>query len=114
MLGRAKKLERLGLADQIGPASWTLKPGLEQSLRELSIRDDIIKTVNKALAVILLLGEVALEQRFQTIRRKQLIGQVAQHHVVQMVHAHSSTLTSGLALLHCARTGVVEVGAAFA
>ena len=49
MLGRAKKLERLGLADRIGPASWTLKPGLEQSLRELSIRGDIIKTMHKAL-----------------------------------------------------------------
>jgi type IV secretory pathway VirD2 relaxase len=51
MLGRAKKLQRLGLADQIGPASWTLKPGLEQSLRALSIRGDIIKTMHKALTV---------------------------------------------------------------
>jgi type IV secretory pathway VirD2 relaxase len=49
MLGRARKLERLGLAEQIGPASWTLKPGLEQSLRELSIRGDIIKTMHNAL-----------------------------------------------------------------
>jgi type IV secretory pathway VirD2 relaxase len=51
MLGRVKKLERLGFADQIGPASWTLKSGLEQSLRELSIRGDIIKTMHKALTV---------------------------------------------------------------
>jgi type IV secretory pathway VirD2 relaxase len=51
MLGRARKLERLGFAEQIGPASWTLKPGLEQSLRELSIRGDIIKTMHKALTV---------------------------------------------------------------
>jgi len=49
MLGRAKKLERLGLAEPIGPASWTLKPGLEQSLRDLSIRGDIIKTMHRAL-----------------------------------------------------------------
>ena len=49
MIGRAKKLERLGLAEQIGPASWTLKPGLEQSLRELSMRGDIIKTMHRAL-----------------------------------------------------------------
>ena len=49
MLGRAQKLERLGLAEQIGPASWTLKPGLEQSLRDLSIRGDIIKTMHRAL-----------------------------------------------------------------
>ena len=50
MLGRAKKLERLGLAEQIGPALWTLKPGLEQSLGDLSIRGDIIKTMHRALA----------------------------------------------------------------
>ena len=50
MLGRAKKLERLGLAEQVSPASWTLKPGLEQSLRDLSIRGDIIKTMHRALA----------------------------------------------------------------
>jgi type IV secretory pathway VirD2 relaxase len=49
MLGRAKKLERLGLAEPIGSASWTLKPGLEQSLRDLSIRGDIIKTMHRAL-----------------------------------------------------------------
>jgi type IV secretory pathway VirD2 relaxase len=49
MLGRASKLERLGLAEQIGPASWTLRPGLEQSLRDLSIRGDIIKTMHRAL-----------------------------------------------------------------
>ena len=29
LLGRAAKLERLGLADPVGPACWTLKPGLE-------------------------------------------------------------------------------------
>lgn len=50
LLGRAKKLERLGLAEQVGPASWTLKPGLEKSLRDLSIRGDIIKTMHRALA----------------------------------------------------------------
>jgi type IV secretory pathway VirD2 relaxase len=50
MLGRARKLERLGLAEQVGPASWTLKPGIEQSLRDLSIRGDIIKTMHRALA----------------------------------------------------------------
>jgi type IV secretory pathway VirD2 relaxase len=49
MLGRAKKLERLGLAEQVSPASWTLKPGLEQSLRDLSMRGDIIKTMHRAL-----------------------------------------------------------------
>jgi type IV secretory pathway VirD2 relaxase len=49
MLGRAAKLDRLGLAEQVGPASWTLKPGAEQTLRDLSIRGDIIKTMHRAM-----------------------------------------------------------------
>jgi type IV secretory pathway VirD2 relaxase len=50
MLGRAAKLERLGLAEQIGPAQWTLKPGIEPALRDLGIRGDIIKTMHRAMS----------------------------------------------------------------
>jgi len=50
LLGRAAKLERLGLADRAGPACWTLKPGVEQTLRDLSIRSDIIKTMHRAMS----------------------------------------------------------------
>ena len=49
MIGRAAKLERLGLAEQVGPARWTLKPGLEPALRDLGIRGDIIKTMHRAM-----------------------------------------------------------------
>jgi type IV secretory pathway VirD2 relaxase len=49
MVGRAAKLERLGLADQVSPGRWTLKPGLERTLRDLSIRGDIIKTMHRAM-----------------------------------------------------------------
>ena len=50
MLGRAVKLERLGLAEQLGSAQWTLKPGLEPALRDLAIRGDIIKTMHRAMS----------------------------------------------------------------
>ncbi len=49
MLGRAAKLERLGLADKLGSGLWTLKPGIEQTLRDLGIRGDIIKTMHRAM-----------------------------------------------------------------
>ena len=49
MLGRAAKLERLGLAERVAPACWTLNPGLELRLRELGIRGDIIKTMHRAM-----------------------------------------------------------------
>jgi type IV secretory pathway VirD2 relaxase len=50
MLGRAAKLERLGLAEQVGPAQWTLKPGIEPALRDIGIRGDIIKTMHRAMS----------------------------------------------------------------
>lgn len=50
MLGRAARLERLGLADQISPGCWSLKPDLERTLRDLGVRGDIIKTMHRAMS----------------------------------------------------------------
>jgi type IV secretory pathway VirD2 relaxase len=50
MLGRAQKLERLGLALPVLPAVWELKPGAEATLRDLGLRGDIIKTMHRAMA----------------------------------------------------------------
>lgn len=50
MLGRAAKLERLGLAERVAPACFALRPGIEQTLRDLEIRGDIIKTMHRAMA----------------------------------------------------------------
>jgi type IV secretory pathway VirD2 relaxase len=50
MVGRAARLERFGLAEQIAPGCWTLKPGIEDKLRDLSIRSDIIKTMHRAMS----------------------------------------------------------------
>src|SRR3984893_382939 len=50
LLGRADKLPRRGLAEQVAPACWTLKPGLEQSLRDLGLRGDIIKTMHRVMS----------------------------------------------------------------
>jgi type IV secretory pathway VirD2 relaxase len=47
--GRTVKLRRLGLARQVAPGQWILKPGFEQTLRALSIRGDIIKTMHRAM-----------------------------------------------------------------
>jgi type IV secretory pathway VirD2 relaxase len=50
LIGRAGKLERLGLAYGQGPAVWSLRPGAEKTLRDLSIRTDIIKTMHRAMS----------------------------------------------------------------
>jgi len=41
---------RRGLAEQVGSAQWTLKPGLEPALRDLAIRGAIIKTMHRAMS----------------------------------------------------------------
>ena len=38
------------MAEQVGSAQWTLKPGLEPALRDLGIRGDIIKTMHRAMS----------------------------------------------------------------
>jgi hypothetical protein len=49
-IGRLRKLERLGLAHQIGPGQWTLAKNAEPTLRALGERNDIIKRIHRGLA----------------------------------------------------------------
>ncbi len=49
LLGRAATLERLGLAEPLGPAMWSIRADAETVLRDLSIRTDIIKTMHRAM-----------------------------------------------------------------
>jgi type IV secretory pathway VirD2 relaxase len=48
-VGRLRKLEALGLADQVGPGQWAIGEGAEATLRELGERGDIIKRMHRAL-----------------------------------------------------------------
>jgi type IV secretory pathway VirD2 relaxase len=50
MIGRVTKLEHLGLAEQIKPGFWSLITDLEETLRDLGIRDDIIKTMHRIMS----------------------------------------------------------------
>jgi type IV secretory pathway VirD2 relaxase len=50
MISRAAKLEQLGLAELVEPGCWSLKPGLEETLRDLGIRGDVIKTMHRAMS----------------------------------------------------------------
>ncbi len=48
-VGRLRKLESLGLADQIGPGQWAISENAEATLRELGERGDIIKRIHRGL-----------------------------------------------------------------
>lgn len=49
LIGRARVLERMGLAERIGPESWRLAPGIECTLRDMGERGDVIKTMHRAM-----------------------------------------------------------------
>ncbi|CCV09108.1 conserved hypothetical protein [Mesorhizobium metallidurans STM 2683] len=48
-VGRMRKLETLGLAEQVGPGQWMIDDKAEATLRQLGERGDIIKRMHRAL-----------------------------------------------------------------
>lgn len=48
-VGRLRKLETLGLADEVGPGQWIIGDKVEATLRELGERGDIVKRMHRAL-----------------------------------------------------------------
>ena len=49
-IGRMRKLNRLGLARQVGGGQWVLVESAEQTLRQLGERNDIIKRIHRGLS----------------------------------------------------------------
>ncbi|MER8949911.1 DUF3363 domain-containing protein [Mesorhizobium sp. M0959] len=49
LIDRAKKLEHFGLASEIEPGQWVISDRTESTLRGLGERNDIIKTMHRAL-----------------------------------------------------------------
>ena len=50
LIGRMKKLERLGLAEALAPAQWRLSEDAEPIMRAVGERADIIKRIHRGLA----------------------------------------------------------------
>jgi type IV secretory pathway VirD2 relaxase len=64
LVGRMRKLERLGLAEPLGSARWYLSERTEPTLRVLGERSDIIKRIHRGLAELRIdrsLGDYVLE-----------------------------------------------------
>ena len=49
-VGRLRKLERMGLAEQVGASHWRLAPDLGETLKRMGERGDIIRTMQRAYA----------------------------------------------------------------
>ncbi|MEZ2329025.1 relaxase/mobilization nuclease domain-containing protein [Mesorhizobium sp. RCC_202] len=50
-VGRLRRLETLGLAEQLGPGQWVVSDRAEATLREMGERGDIIKRMHRAFSV---------------------------------------------------------------
>jgi type IV secretory pathway VirD2 relaxase len=64
LVGRMRKLERLGLAQPVGPGRWYLSERTEPTLRTLGERNDIIKRIHRGLAELQIqrsVGDYVLE-----------------------------------------------------
>jgi Protein of unknown function (DUF3363) len=59
LVGRMRKLERLGLAQSLGPGRWYLSERTEPTLRTLGERNDIIKRIHHGLAELRIERSVA-------------------------------------------------------
>jgi type IV secretory pathway VirD2 relaxase len=62
MIGRVKFLERYGLSSEVETGQWAISDRAETSLKELSDRNDIIKTMHRALTSHGLEEERGIEQ----------------------------------------------------
>jgi type IV secretory pathway VirD2 relaxase len=59
LIGRMRKLERLGLAQSLGPGRWYLSERTEPTLRTIAERNDIIKRIHHGLAALRIERSVA-------------------------------------------------------
>ncbi|MCW0366570.1 hypothetical protein NB699_001553 [Xanthomonas sacchari] len=50
LIGRLQRLQRLGLADEVQPGTWTIHADTEKTLRTLGERGDIIRTMQRAMS----------------------------------------------------------------
>ncbi len=50
LIGRLQRLQRLGLADEVQPGTWTIHADAEKTLRTLGERGDIIRTMQRAMS----------------------------------------------------------------
>ena len=49
LVGRARELERMGLAEREGPLAWRLAPAMQETLTDLGRRGNIIRTMHRVM-----------------------------------------------------------------
>jgi len=94
--GRLKKLEALGLAEPLIAGRWRLAEGLEERLRRLGERGDIVRTMQRELAARRIERAVAELVPDAEALRNPLVGRVAGRGLSNEVRDRQYLLIDGL------------------
>jgi type IV secretory pathway VirD2 relaxase len=107
LVGRARQLEKMDLAEPQGSLSWSLSPDLERTLGDLGRRGDIIRTMHKAMTVGSGERRPELFAIHDPARDAQpIIGQVVAHGVAGDYHDRRYLIVDGID----GRTHYVDIG----
>lgn len=106
--GRLRKLGALGLAEDLGGGRWRLSPDLEECLRELGRRGDIILTMQRALAAGKVERALADRVLFDPADGRSLVGRVLARGLADEGRDRHYLIVDGAD----ARTHYVDIGTA--
>ncbi|MGN6121579.1 MAG: DUF3363 domain-containing protein, partial [Sphingomonas oligoaromativorans] len=73
--GRLRKLGTMGLAEDLGHGRWRLDDGIEETLRRMGERGDIIRTMQRELTARKL-DRAGVDQRIHAMPAEEIIGRV--------------------------------------
>ena len=94
--GRLKTLERLGLADDCGSGRWQLADGLEDTLRRMGERGDIIRTMQRELSARLPERAAADQVIEDSSDMQPIVGRVVARGLADELHDRHYLIVDGV------------------
>ena len=94
--GRLKTLEQLGLADDRGSGRWQLADGLEDTLRRMGERGDIIRTMQRELSARLPERAVADQVIESSGEMQPIVGRVVARGLADELHDRHYLIVDGI------------------
>src|SRR5438270_1515613 len=108
IIGRARELERMGLAEGEGPLAWRLASAMEETLTDLGRRGDIIRTMHRVMTAAKLDRRPELYVIDRDIDAAPVVGKVVHRGAADDHHDRRYLIIDGVD----GRTHYVEVGKA--
>ena len=94
--GRLKTLERLGLAEERGSGRWKLDDGLEDTLRRMGERGDIIRTMQRELSARLPDRAAADQVIEDSSKMPPIVGRVVARGLADELHDRHYLIVDGV------------------